>query len=201
MSFLAIPVVPYIITGSMSLYLSYKTYSNYCQNVDYVELERDNKIKNQAEREQQMEKQNENINLTPSKTASLSPSQNDNNFVSVDKEYNISIEKIPDGEKKSYSPQRPPTPYPHEKISEHKSNVEENALPRLPSPPPSPPPEIIIEESNTNSKYPQEQEKLTPHQETSPEPQEPPEPQEEDKFSALSSNKKKKRKRKRKNKK
>jgi hypothetical protein len=213
MSFLAIPAVPYIITGSMSLYLSYKTYSNYCQNVDFVELERDNKIKNQEEKEQLIEKQNENTKQDYS--PSSSPTQNDNNFVSVDEKCNVSIEKIPDSEKTSTPTHRPPTPYPHEKLSEINSNVEENTLPSLdpppspppsppapepPSPPPSPPapepasppPEIVLEDTT-----------IAEEQYTNVEPTIAPEPPkvEEDKVSVLSSNKKKKRKRKRKNKK
>lgn len=115
MSFLAIPAVPYIITGSMSLYLSYKTYSNYCQNVDYIELERDNKIKNQEEQEHQIEKRN----------------ADDMNFVSVDEKQNVSIECVsppssphPKSNGISNLENRPPTPYPYEKNEKKLSVLE-----------------------------------------------------------------------------
>ena len=106
MSFLAIPAVPYIITGSMSLYLSYKTYSNYYQNVEYIELERDNKIKNEEELENNMK----------------SKTENEVNFLSIDENNNVSVEQI-DSETESQPSIRPPTPYPHEEIQENKSSI------------------------------------------------------------------------------
>ena len=106
MSFLAIPAVPYIITGSMSLYLSYKTYSNYYQNVEYIELERDNKIKNEEELENNMK----------------SKTENEVNFLSIDENNNVSVEQI-DSETESQPSFRPPTPYPHEEIQENKSSI------------------------------------------------------------------------------
>ena len=106
MSFLAIPAVPYIITGSMSLYLSYKTYSNYYQNVEYIELERDNKIKNEEELENNMK----------------SKTENEVNFLSIDENYNVSVEQI-DSETENQTSLRPPTPYPHEEIQENKLSI------------------------------------------------------------------------------
>ena len=106
MSFLAIPAVPYIITGSMSLYLSYKTYSSYCQNVEYIELERDNKIKNEEELENKMK----------------SKTENEVNFLSIDENYNVSVEQI-DSETENQTSFRPPTPYPHEEIQENKLSI------------------------------------------------------------------------------
>jgi len=139
MSFLAIPAVPYIITGSMSLYLSYKTYTNYYQNVDFIELERDNKIKNQEELEQKIKSESNlsssessikfdttnsinNIDIDNQITNSEINSENDNKFVSIDEEQNVSIEKIEEEKV------RPPTPYPHEEINKVESNSENEPL-------------------------------------------------------------------------
>ena len=199
MSFLAIPAVPYIITGSMSLYLSYKTYSNYCQNVDYIELERDNKIKNQEEQEQKMENKNDdNIN-----------------FVSVDEKQNVSIESLsppssPSPKSNSNLENRPPTPYPYEKKDKKLLELETQPIEYTT---PEIPPETI-EDSNQEQEYklnsieelpareeilesPIPSEEECSHPELKPEAKEDPEPLiQKIKVTTPSQNKKKKRKRK-----
>ena len=105
MSFLPIP---YIVTGSVSLYLSYKTYNNYYNNLDFIELEQENKLKNEEEFEkltittnldQQSLPPSPYLPLTPSPPPNSPPPElflndNDNKFVSIDTNKNISIEKI-----------------------------------------------------------------------------------------------------------
>ena len=84
MSFLAIPAVPYIITGTVSLLLSYKTYNNYYDNIDIMELERDNKLKNEEEKEKL-----NGINQDNNNSSSSSSS-----FISIDEEKNITVEEL-----------------------------------------------------------------------------------------------------------
>lgn len=67
--------IPYIITGTASLYFSYQTYNNYYNNLDFIELERDNKLKNEEEEE-------------------LQNKFNEDSYVSMDSEKNLSIESI-----------------------------------------------------------------------------------------------------------
>ena len=67
--------IPYIITGTASLYFSYQTYNNYYNNLDFIELERDNKLKNEEE-------------------AELQKKFNEDFYVSIDSEKNLSIENI-----------------------------------------------------------------------------------------------------------
>ena len=145
MSLFAIPAVPYIITGSMSLYLSYKTYSNYYQNIEFIELERDNKIRNQEELEEKMEEKNTDTNLLEKKLENIDDNDNDNNdnkFVSIDEEQNISIERLhtPDStpnmlaEPLDNVDNRPPTPYPYFREAEAEA-VGESLLEKIPESP------------------------------------------------------------------
>ena len=157
MSLFAIPAVPYIITGSMSLYLSYKTYSNYYQNIEFIELERDNKIRNQEELEEKMEEKNTDTNLLEKKLENIDDivndndnDNNDNKFVSIDEEQNISIERLhtPDStpnmlaEPLDKVDNRPPTPYPYFPEAEVEAEaVGESLLEKIPESP------IIINET------------------------------------------------------
>tara|TARA_B100001027_G_C16230053_1_gene314127 strand:- start:175 stop:690 length:516 start_codon:yes stop_codon:yes gene_type:complete len=67
--------IPYIITGTASLYFSYQTYNSYYNNLEFIELERDNKLKNEEE-------------------AELQKKFNEDSYVSIDSEKNLSIESI-----------------------------------------------------------------------------------------------------------
>ena len=67
--------IPYIITGTASLYFSYQTYNSYYNNLEFIELERDNKLKNEEE-------------------AELQKKFNEDSYVSMDSEKNLSIESI-----------------------------------------------------------------------------------------------------------
>ena len=115
MSFLAIPAIPYIITGTVSLLLSYKTYNNYYDNIDIMELERDNKLKNEEE----------NMRLNGINTDNNNSSSSSSSFISIDEEKNITVEEL-------ISPI--PSPPPLEEINTKLAPIPELPEPELPEP-------------------------------------------------------------------
>ena len=115
MSFLAIPAIPYIITGTVSLLLSYKTYNNYYDNIDIMELERDNKLKNEEEK----------MRLNGINTDNNNSSSSSSSFISIDEEKNITVEEL-------ISPI--PSPPPLEEINTKLAPIPELPEPELPEP-------------------------------------------------------------------